>query len=878
MARKALIHQIEARERRGRWFGALATLLSIALLLSGWVGLFAFLGANSAYGTFEEVAAEWVPDTKSMDLNLPDLSRVSRVYADSGEVLAELHDGRNSEPIPYAQVPEVMVHAILAAEDSEFFEHEGVDFSAIVSAAIDNFISDQTRGGSTITQQVVKNAFVGNEISVRRKVNEAFVSAEVERRFPKERILEYYMNSVYFGSGAYGVKTAAKEFFDKPLRDIEIDEAATLAVVVRNPTFYNPRTWPERVLERRNDVIAEMADEDWINESQAARAANQPLGVVDTPPHRGQADHVVAEVRRQLLNSDEFSFLGDTNEERKRAIFGCPADDVECEGGGGLQIETTIDLNLQKEANRILGEWLPLPPYEDNVAACAEIFPDFEENEAYYRTYAETHSCRPTGAIAMVENETGAVRVMASGLDFEFSQFDLAVQGRRNPGSAFKAVGLAAALEQGFTLGHRWAGTSPLEVECEFICAPNGTNIWTVRNASGSSTGVITLEEATYRSVNTVYAQVSRDTGPDNIVSMARRMGITQASLDPVLSIVLGASAVSPLEMASAFSNFATNGAHADDYIVARIVDHDGEVIYEREPDITQVADPALFAAARRPLEKVPTGSGTASRAAIGRAQGGKTGTHQSYLDAWYVGFTPEYSTSVWVGYEAEQIPLENVVINGQTYSRVFGGSVPAPIWAEFMTTVTDGMPESQFPADPSNIEEFLKPPPTTVPSVVGLSQGSAVQKLRVDAKLNVSVQEIPSLEPAGIVVRQSIGGGSTVPQGTTVTIWVSNGEIPVGALPDFVGMTPEEAQEAADDFVRETNVRLNLVTEEVPVQNQNRVGLVVGTNPPPGAEITESATVVLQVGVPPKKDDGGDGGGGGGGGDGGGGGGDDDD
>ncbi|HSM45863.1 MAG TPA: transglycosylase domain-containing protein, partial [Acidimicrobiia bacterium] len=454
MARKALIHQIEARERRGRWFGALATLLSIALLLSGWVGLFAFLGANSAYGTFEEVAAEWVPDTRSMDLNLPDLSRVSRVYAESGEVLAELHNGRNSEPIPYSQVPEVMVHAILAAEDSEFFEHDGVDFSAIVSAAIDNIISDQTRGGSTITQQVVKNAFVGNEVTIQRKVNEAFVSAEVERRFPKERILEFYMNSVYFGSGAYGVKTAAEEFFDKNLDDLEIHEAAALAVLVRNPTFYNPRISPERTLQRRDDVIREMQEHGWITEDEAARAIDRSLDVVDTPPRRGQADHVVAEVRRQILNDDEFSFLGETNEARVQAVFGCPADDVVCEGGGGLQIHTTIDLRLQQEANRVLSEWLPLPSYEDNVAACAEVFPDFEENESYYTRYAETHSCRPTGAIAMVDNETGAVKVMASGLDFEFSQFDLAVQGRRNPGSAFKAIGLAAALDQGFTLGH----------------------------------------------------------------------------------------------------------------------------------------------------------------------------------------------------------------------------------------------------------------------------------------------------------------------------------------------------------------------------------------------------------------------------------------
>ncbi|HEU4318611.1 MAG TPA: transglycosylase domain-containing protein [Acidimicrobiia bacterium] len=851
MARKALIHQIEARERRGRWFGALATLLSISLLLSGWVGLFAFMGANSAYGTFEDLAEEWVPDTRSMQLTLPDLSRVSRVYAASGEVLAELHDGRNSEPIPYDQVPEVMVQAVLAAEDADFFEHDGVDFSAIASAAIDNILYDTTRGGSTITQQVVKNAFVGSEVTIRRKVNEAFVSAELERRFPKERILEFYMNSVYFGSGAYGVKTASEEFFDKPLASLQVHEAAALAVLVRNPSLYNPRTRPEITLERRDDVISQMQEEGWITEAQATQAINQPLDVVDTPPLRGEADHVVAEVRRQLLNSPEFAFLGETNEERKKAIFGCPADDVACEGGGGLQIFTTIDLRLQKEANRVLNEWLPLPPYEENFRACGAVFDDFEENQEFYAKYAETHSCKPTGAIAMVDNHTGAVKVMASGLDFEFSQFDLAIQGRRNPGSAFKAIGLAAALEQGITMGHRYAGTSPLRVECEFICAPDGSNIWTVSNASGSSTGVISVEEATYRSVNTVYAQISRDTGPENVVDMARRMGITDAALDPVLSIVLGSSAVSPLEMASAYSNFATNGVHADDYIVARIVNHEGDVVYEKEPELTQVADPAIFAAARRALVKVPTDSGTAARANIGRPQGGKTGTHQSYLDAWYVGFTPEFSTAVWVGYEAEQIPLEDVVINGQEYARVFGGSVPAPIWAEFMSIVMDGLPEAQFPGDPDNIEEFLVPPPTTVPIVVGLERGAALRELQVDAKLNVAIEEIASLEPAGIVVRQSIEPGSVVPQGTTVTIWVSNGETPVAALPNFVGLTVEQAQAVAEELELETGVQLTLVPQDLEVPDPTGVGLIVQTNPPPGTQISESASIVVFVGIP---------------------------
>ena len=553
-------------------------------------------------------------------------------------------------------------------------------------------------------------------------------------------------------------------------------------------------------------------------------------------------------MKRQLLNDDAFAFLGSTNDERKKAIFGCPADDVACEGGGGLQIITTIDLKFQKLANEILTSWLPLLPYEQNLEACRSIFDDFAENFTFYAKYAEVHSCKPTGALTMVDNHTGAVKVMASGLPFEFNQFDLAVQGRRNPGSSFKPIALAAALEQGLTMGHKFSGKSPIRIECPFVCSPNGTNIWTVRNA-GASKGVISLEAATYGSVNAVYAQVSLATGPDNIVAMARRMGITESALNPVLSIVLGSSAVSTLEMASAFSNFATDGLHSNDYVIAKIIDHDGTVVYEHEAEQTQVADPAIFAAARRALVKVPTSVGTAPRANIGRPQGGKTGTHQAYLDAWFVGFTPEYSTAVWVGYEAEQKPLENVVINGQTYSRVFGGSVPAPIWAEFMTIVMEGTPATEFPVEPDNIKEYLVPPPTTVPGVVGLDEKDA-KNLLLKAKLNVSVVEVASLDPIGIVVAQSREPGTTVTQGSFVTIYVSNGEIPIGPMPSFIGLTVEEALEAALEFQLTTGVRLSLVQQGMEVGNPDQVGKIVETNPPPGTEITESASVVVFVGV----------------------------
>jgi len=860
MARKALIHQVEARERKGRWSAALAVLLSMSLLLSGWVGLFAFLGANSAYGTFEQLKSEWVPDTRSMELTLPDLSRISRIYADTGEVLDELHDGRNSEPIPYDEIPDLVVHAILAAEDSDFFEHSGVDFSAIASAAIDNFIYDTTRGGSTITQQVVKNAFVGSEISLQRKINEAFVAAEVERRFSKERILEFYLNSVYFGAGAYGVKTAAEEFYGEELDQLQVHEAATLAVMVRNPSLYNPRRQPEITLERRDDVIDEMAVEGWITERQANRAKRRPLGVIDSPLRRGQADHVVAEVKRQLLNDPEFAFLGDTPEERKKAVFGCPADDIACEGGGGLQVFTTIDLSLQKKANEVLASWLPLPPYEDNVAACHALASDdpslFQADnlDTFIATYAETHSCSPTGAMTMVDNDTGAVKVMASGLPFEFSQFDLAVQGKRNPGSSFKPFALVAALEQGYTMGHRWNGASPVEIICQYPCAPDGSNIWRPENAGGGGAGVVSLAEATYRSINTVYAQVSQAVGPENIVDVAKRMGVDQSALNPVLSIPLGSSAVTTLEMASAFSNFATNGLHADAHVIERIVDSQGTVLYEHEAAKEQVSDPAIFAAARQALVIVPI-SGTAPRAnlepILGHPvpQGGKTGTHQSYLDAWYVGFTPEYSTAVWVGYEAQQVPLEGVTINSQYYSQVFGGSVPAPIWAEFMAYVHQDLPVTQFPDEPGNIEEYLVPPTSTVPSVVGLTEEDARRRLAA-ALLNVTVEPVASLEPEGTVVSQSRAPGSTVTQGGFITIFVSSGETPTGRVPDLVGMTIEDAVAALTVFEEESGVSVGWVQQKVQTEDPDEIGRVIRTNPDAGTRVEGTFQIVLIVGA----------------------------
>lgn len=845
MPRRSLIHEIERRERSGRWFPAFAGLLVISLLASTWIGLFAFMGSNAAYGTFTDLEEQFIPDTTTLPLSFPDFSRVSRVYDSGGTQLAELHDGRITEPVPIEQIPDVMINAILAAEDEDFYEHDGVDFRAIASAAIDNILSDTTRGGSTITQQLVKNLFVGDEPTIERKIQEALVAAELERRYTKDQILEFYMNSIFFGANSYGVAAAAKEYFDKDLDDLTIEEAATIAVTIRNPSKFKPRTAPELVLPRRNRVIENMANEGWITPFAAERAIATEMVIAAPNPFSGDADHVVAEVKRQLLDDPEFAFLGETREDRKRAIFGCPADDEDCTGGGGLRIETTLNLDAQLAANDILQTWFTIP--ENNLEACLELFPDREVNSVeFLEGYATSHTCAPTGALATVDNHTGAVITMASAVPFDFNQFDFAIQGQRNPGSTMKPITLVTALEQGESLASRWNGASPQTLVCPYQCSDKG-NIWEVSNA-GAGYGRITLQQATTNSVNTVYAQLALKVGPENIVAMAERMGI-ESTLRPVPSITLGTSEVAPIEMATAFSNFATNGLLAEQYLVEAIYNASGEAIYQHQVRQVQVADPAIFAAARVPLLDVPTEIGTARRANIGVPQGGKTGTTQNFTDAWFVGFTPNYSTAVWTGYPGVLEPLRNVTINGEFYSRVFGGTVAAPIWAEYTKVLLANEDAGVFPELPEeDLEVYFEIPSTIVPSVVGLDVITAKQNLNA-ANLFPWEVPVPSLDAAGTVLGQSVTPGASVEQGVTIYLNVSLGSFPSTALPGrLIGMTKEDALYNLVLLQEETGVFVTPVIELVKGP-PNRSNIVLSMSPTAGTTIGYGDTVTLYIG-----------------------------
>jgi penicillin-binding protein 1A len=772
------------------------------------------------------------------DLESRRMAQTSKVIAADGTLITELHGEQNREVVTLDQISPDLQNAVIAIEDERFYHHGGVDWEGIVRAFWTNVVQGRVvQGGSTITQQYVKNNLTGQERTYWRKVEEARLANQMERRYSKYKILEMYLNDVYFGQGCYGVKKASETFFGKQPSQLSLAEAALLAAVIRIPNYYSPYFNPDKALQRRNVVLDKMEELGYITSAQAKEAKAAPIQVLEIPKEAPSplAPYFVQYVKKYLYDK----FAGDAN---LRAKFGdLSPDDIIFRGG--LRIYTTVDLKLQAYAEEAIATTLD-EPGDPGAALCA------------------------------VDPRTGEIKAMVGGKDYSELQYNIAAQGGRQPGSAFKVFVLTSAISNGIS-PYKYYDSSPTTLEF-----PDGTK-WKVKNAEGSSYGEINVYTATVRSVNVVFARLIRDVGPQRVAQMAQAMGI-QSHIDPYPSIALGAltNGVNPLEMASACGTLANNGVYNPPICVTKVTDANGNLLFENVPQGKRVVREDVAAVVNSILEDVVK-HGTGRSARIGRPQAGKTGTTDNYADAWFVGYTPELSAAVWVGYTQGLIPMRSV--HGIT---VYGGTFPAQIWAKFMKKALADVPPSSFnkaefggeeegddwvsvtictesgllatpycphtetryfrrgeePTERCDLHRTPSDVQVRVPSVVGMTESAAVSVIR-NAGLVPSVSyAYSSTVPRGVVISQSPLGGTNIDRESTVSITVSSGTHSQSKVPNVMGMTETEAKQTL------TAAGFTYKVIYSPTE-PDRVGIVINQFPGAGASAGPGSQIIITVG-----------------------------
>jgi penicillin-binding protein 1A len=765
---------------------------------------------------------------------IPTLPQSSTIYASDGSVLAEIFLDENRRYVRIGKIADVAQDAVVAIEDDSFYHHGALNFPSLIRAAVANLVAgDIEQGGSTLTQQLVKNVLIDSpDQTFARKFQEAALAIRVERKYTKDKILELYMNEAYYGNGAYGIETAAETYFHKTAKQLTLRQAALLAGIVRAPGAYDPVVHPEAARARRDEVIDKMAELGWIDPSEAATAKAKPLGIAhDVGVFKQKIEpFFVYYIRNLILDNEngEFDALGTRRIQRVHTLY-----------QGGLKIYTSLDPKWQQYGV------------------------DAINNSPYIHPERNT----PDSSLVSVRATDGAIKAMVSGKNYKRDQYDEVWHGARQVGSAFKPFTLVAAFEHGFPAGKVYSSKSP---QCNLPGWISASGC--VSNAEGAGdAGYIDLWEATQDSVNVVFAQLALDVGPENIVDAAHQMGIT-VGLDPVPSITLGTEEVPTMDMASAYATLANDGIHCEPWAVRKIEfaslaqdagDVPGKntgkpdrVLYQHHADCKQVVRPEIAHLVTAMLQRVVCcGTGTAAQIP-GRPVAGKTGTAQDYTNVYFAGYTPQVATAVWVGFPDAQRPMDSYY-----GSSVFGGTVAAPIWHDFMVRALQGFPVEGFEAPPA-------PESGPVPNVVGMQVDEAEHVL---AKANFTPikEEVQSFEPAGTVLTQSPGAGASLRLGSAVTLGVSNGKGKPISIPRVVGMTEQQAVHVLGQLGLVVDV------EYVTVQQASQDGIVISQFPIGNGQkvVDDGATVTISVGRFQGGGGSGNGGGGEGGGSGGGGG-----
>ena len=650
-----------------------------------------------------------------------DLSAGSTVVAADGTVLAELDGAQRREPVVLENLPEHVTKAVLAAEDANFYDHGGVDPSAVFRAIVRS-AQGSRQGGSTITQQLAKLNFTKSERTFLRKLNEVQYAVRLEKEYTKDELLERYLNQVYFGDGAYGLAAAAQSFFATTPEQLSPAQAATLAGKIRAPEALDPRQRPERMQSRRDQVLRNMAKRGWLDQPQLQQALTTPIEVA--PPVEstgGTAPYFVEYVKREIGALDE---LGGSSELRKKQLF-----------TGGYTIKTTLDPKALEAATAAVRESLPDPT-------------------------------DPDAAVVSVVPGDGAIRLLVGGRSFQERKFDLATQGRRQPGSSFKPLVYLAAVAKGIDPRSTFDSRSPMPLEYR-------GEQYTVNNYEGEGGGRIDLDKAMTDSVNTVFAQLVLEVGPSEVMRTAERLGVTdvESNVGARPAIALGGlrKGVTPLEQAAAFATFAAKGVYAEPYAVTEVLDRDGKSLFKRQPRTQQVFAEEEVGVLNAALQKVVQG-GTGKGASIGRPVAGKTGTTQEYGDAWFVGFVPQLSTAVWVGHPDRIVPMTNV--HGR---RVTGGSFPASIFGKTMRQALSGLPSQPiFTATPGSLglDRVEVGPPPAPAATAPVDTSTSTSTLPVSLPPLGSVPEAPTTLPSQVTTTTAATTTTTTtrPRGNTTT------------------------------------------------------------------------------------------------------------
>ena len=674
----------------------LKRLLRFVLVMAALVAVLTTSVVLAAPRMFDFVAAH---RSNHERLSLDPLAERSYIYDSKGNLQGTLINGRNENRVQISidKLPESVVGSVLAVEDANFYEHRGVNIRSIGRAVDANLNSGEvSQGGSTITQQVVKNSLVGSDQDFSRKIREAFLAVELENqmhdkhcgpsaepdcRKGKDAILEYYLNSVYLGGGSYGVQAAAEYYFSKDASELNWSEGALLAALIRSPNAYDPFKNPELAKKRRAIVLKRVVETKRLTQAEADFYAAMPLPTEPNVP-RPPNDYFVEEVKQQLLDDSRFG-LGATPAARNRMVF-----------GGGIRVYTTFNPEMQMKA----------------IVARNETLPNNKGDGTFDVTDPKTGELTfGTQAIASVEPSSGAVRALVGGPGFDRYQFNLATHlPGRQPGSSMKTFVLAALFENDFVPSDTVGGHS-----CTFK-VPGQTKQYRVSGKGGTNT----ITRQTLSSNNCAFLRLGQLVGVDKVVDMAKRLGV-RSPLEDVVSLPLGTSDITPVDMASAYATFANDGIHNEPYYIDRIEDRDGKVIYQHRAAPEQVIDRQIARQINEILaSNVTSGTGRNARIDGGQPAAGKTGTTNESADVWFVGYTPALSTAIWMGAPKARISLANAGLGGAT-----GGKYPAATFGRYYSLLFSDSP----------VEEFIEPEPTRrgkyvgkVPNEVGGGSGTS--------------------------------------------------------------------------------------------------------------------------------------------------------